>query len=408
MQWSNWYGNLGCSPQSVVLPQTLAELVSAVETAEGSGLRVRPAGAGHSNVPLIVTDGLVVDVRHFSGLLDVDVERSRVTLGAGTRISDIGPLLWEHGLSLTNQGDIDSQAIAGAIATGTHGTGLEIGSLSGAVVGAQIVTGGGEIRTIDESTPDLLRATRTSLGVLGVLTNVTMEVSPAYCLESKYEVGWWTDVISTLRTRLDANRHFLFYWFPSEIAAGAWFKLDPPLHRDQVLMRTMNPVPSDAALKDADTRIDRAYRVFAEPCGPTFHETEFMVPIERAEEALGAVRDMVTTCHPNHGMPFEIRFIAADDAYLSPFADRASCAVSISGAMGVDNTAFFRDCESVFAEFAGRPHWGKWHEYMASRVEDLYPELGRFRAARAELDPLGTFSNGYLQNMLGTAPLVTT
>ena len=166
----------------------------------------------------------------------------------------------------------------------------------------------------------------------------------------------------------------------------------------------MDPLPADAPRADGSPRVGRGYQVFADPSEPTFHELEFMVPVERAQETLGELRAMLLARHPEHPLPLEVRFIAADDAYLSPFSARASCSISVSGVMGEDNAALFRDCERVFAQFDGRPHWGKWHPYDAGDLAALYPDLSAFRQVRAELDPGHLFTNPYLSGLLDGAP----
>lgn len=398
VRWTNWYANQDCAPAEVLRPRSEDEAVAAVERAVTEGRSVRPAGSGHSNVPLVPTDGCVLDLGGLSGVVGID--GLRATVRAGTRICDLGPLLWEHGLSLTNQGDIDGQQIAGAVATGTHGTGRDLGSLSNAVVGARVVRGDGTVVTVDDSTPEWLRAVRTSLGALGVVTELTLQVSPAYSLVSELEPCGWQELAGSWRERLDRHRHFLFYWFPSDASATAWFDLDPPLERDMVLIRTMDQVPNDTVAEREPRRVGRAYQVFPDPSEPDFHELEFMVPVERALDALGELREMFAARHPEHPMPLEVRFIAADDAYLSPFSNRPSCSISISGVMGADNSAVFADCERVFAGFDGRPHWGKWHPYAADTIARLYPDLDRFREVRAAFDPAGTFANDYLDRLL--------
>jgi FAD/FMN-containing dehydrogenase len=253
---------------------------------------------------------------------------------------------------------------------------------------------------VDASTPEQLRAARTSLGALGVLTEVTLQVSPAYSLAAALEPCSWSELMTSWRERLGGHRHFLFYWFPTAGAAQAWFSHDPPLGADSVLVRTMDVLDADAPVENAARRVGPAYQVFADPSEPTFHELEFMVPIERAEDALGELREMLLFTHPDHPLPLEVRFVAADDAYLSPFAARASCSISVSGLLGADNAGVFADCERVFARYDGRPHWGKWHPYDADDLEKLYPDLHRFRAIRDELDPHRTFTNPYLGTLL--------
>lgn len=406
MTWTNWYRNVRCRPQVVERPGSEDEVRDAVRRASVAGLGVRVAGAGHSNVPLVPTDGMLLDLGGLHGLVAVDRDRRQATVRAGTPIADLGPLLWEHGLALRNQGDIDSQRIAGAVATGTHGTGRELGSLSGAVAGARIVVADGDVVDAGPGDPDLLRAARTSLGALGAMTTVTLDVTDAYCLEAR--LGWlpWDEALARWDELLLAHRHVTLYWCPTA-RSGAWLPLDPPVPADGVIVRTMDERPADApprGPRHANPHVDRAYRVFPDVYEPNFHEFEHMVALADAKEAVAAVRELVASTYPEQEFPVEIRFVAADDALLSPFADRASCSISVSAVMGADNEALFADCARVLAPFGARPHWGKWHAFTAERVAHAFPGLPAFADVQRRLDPAGTFLNDHVAGLLGRVP----
>ena len=128
--WSNWAGNQRAQPRLIARPGSVEQVQEAVRTAAGRHEKVRPVGAGHSFAPLCVTDGVLLDLADLTGVVDLDEPAGTVTVYAGTRISALGTALAEHGLALANQGDIDTQAIAGAVSTGTHGTGASFGSFS--------------------------------------------------------------------------------------------------------------------------------------------------------------------------------------------------------------------------------------------------------------------------------------
>ena len=402
MGWTNWYRNLRCQPKVVERPLTEDGVRDAVRRAVDAGLPVRVAGAGHSNVPLVPTEGMLLDLSALRGLVAVDRGCRQATIMAGTPIAEIGPLLWREGLALRNQGDVDSQQLAGAVATGTHGTGCELGSLSGAVAGARIVAADGEVVEVGPDDPPLLRAARTALGALGPMTSITLEVADAYCLEAR--LGWrtWDDALEGWDGLLATHRHVTLYWCPTA-RSGAWLPLDPPVPADGVIVRTMDPRPADAPARGpqhANPFVDRAYRVFADVYEPNFHELEYMVPAQSAKDAVAAVRGLIAASHPDQEFPVEVRFVAADDAILSPFAGRDSCSISVSAVMGADNEALFRDCDRELASFDARPHWGKWHAFTAQRVAAAFPELEVFHAVQARLDSDGVFLNDYLAALL--------
>ncbi|CAI3801079.1 hypothetical protein GLGCALEP_02648 [Pseudomonas sp. MM221] len=168
--WRNWAGNQSCIRAARGAPASEDELCSMVNQASSNGMNVRVAGSGHSFTPVALTNGLHLSLANMSGVRHIDHEKKRVTAAAGTTINAFGKALRAAGLSMVNQGDIDSQSIAGALTTGTHGTGLTLGNLASSIVGMKLVQPNGEVLVVDESTPDLLQAGRVSLGVLGIVS----------------------------------------------------------------------------------------------------------------------------------------------------------------------------------------------------------------------------------------------
>ena len=184
--WTNWAGNVRATPRIVVTPGSIAELRAAVVEAARRGETVRVAGAGHSFAPLCATNGTLLDLSRLAGVERVDSDTGEATIWAGTRIADLGEPLLAQGRALANQGDIDRQAIAGAVSTGTHGTGRKHGSFSAAVRAVELMRPDGELVTIDTTEPERLRAASLSLGLLGVLTRVTLATVPAYKLREQH------------------------------------------------------------------------------------------------------------------------------------------------------------------------------------------------------------------------------
>src|SRR5581483_592382 len=142
--WTNWVGNRTASPAHLATPRDEEEVARLVSTAGAAGIGVRVAGAGHSFTPVVETDGLLLDLSALNGVVSVDAGRHRVRARAATRIRDFYEPLWDAGLALINQGDIDTQQIAGAVSTATHGSGTRYTSLSGVVRGVRLVTASGQ------------------------------------------------------------------------------------------------------------------------------------------------------------------------------------------------------------------------------------------------------------------------
>src|SRR3954469_22742896 len=219
--WRNWSRTVAATPQRVACPADQDELTETVRSAAGDGLQVRAVGAGHSFTPVAASDGVQLHLDRLNAFERVEAQEdgtTHVTVGAGIRLGALNAQLADRGLGMRNLGDIDKQSIAGAISTGTHGTGSRLGGLATQVVGARIVTAKGEVLEVcPETDPELFELARLGLGSVGVLSAGAPEVVPAFKLGA-VEEPWHLDRVLE---RLDGpdglvegNDHFEFYWFP--------------------------------------------------------------------------------------------------------------------------------------------------------------------------------------------------
>lgn len=427
MTWTNWAGDQTCSPLEVATPSTVAEVQACVRDAAKRDLTVRAVGAGHSFSEAALTDGVMVSLDRMTGIIDADRSSGLVKVWAGTRLRDLNEALDAHGLAMENLGDVDVQSIAGATATGTHGTGARLRNISAAVVGAELVRGDGEVVEIDAASEDI-NAARVNLGALGIVTSLTLQTVPAFTLHAVDAPAPLEDVLADLPTLVKDNEHFEFYTFPHSPLAHTrtnnrtterprprskrreWF--DDIFMRNRVLgsifrlqrrfPRTI-PVASRTIPRLAGTteRVEASHRIFVSPRRFRFTETEWAIPIERAAEAVAAVRAIADDHSFKVAMPIEVRFVAADEAYLSPSGGRDSCYVAVHAFEGMPWRGYFTAVEELMLGFEGRPHWGKRHTLDRSTVARLYPRLTDFFAVRDRFDPNGRFVNGYLQRVFG-------
>jgi FAD/FMN-containing dehydrogenase len=213
--WRNWVGNQSFIARHKAEPGSEDELAALVHEASHQKLSIRVAGSGHSFTPVVATSGLLLSLKNMQGLVSADLERKRVVVRSGTRIGDIGRALKQIGLSLANQGDIDTQAIAGALSTGTHGTGIGLGCLSSQAVGMRLVQPDGSVLEIDgDRDPETMAAAQVSIGMLGVISTITLQAISAYNLK---EALWREDFDSCMERHDELaanNRHFSFFWCP--------------------------------------------------------------------------------------------------------------------------------------------------------------------------------------------------
>lgn len=402
--WSNWGGNQTATPAFTVRPRTEDELVRTVRFGIRERLGIRALGAGHSFTP-VQTGGILIDMSAISGVTGTDTERARVRALGGTPISAFGEPMWEAGLSLANQGDIDKQAIAGALATGSHGSGTTLGSFSSALRWARIIDGRGEIVEIGEGDPRLLAA-QTSLGALGILLEVELQAVPRYHLQERITYPTWDETVSTLEQDLAENRHYSFLWCQSDESAPL-YELPTPDGLPMVnrsYTKRYNAIDLDEATGLSDepgARQDRAYRIYPGGFGLPFHELEYYVPAERGLEAVEALQDLIRTRHSDQLYPIEVRWVRRDDGLLSPFQGRDTTVLSVSGAPGTDYWPYLRDVDALLQPYGARAHWGKIHFLTADRLAQLYPGYEEFRTVRREMDPDGVFLNDHLRSLVG-------
>jgi L-gulono-1,4-lactone dehydrogenase len=430
--WRNWAGNQWARPIRLERPAGVAELAETVRRAAEEGLRVRALGSGHSFTAAAAGDGVMIRTDALDGVVQVDRDALLVTVEAGMSLRRLTQVLDAHGLALENMGDIDRQTVAGAISTGTHGTGQHLGGLASQVHALELIGADGQaVRCSEQEDPTLFAAARISLGALGVISRVTLRCVPAFHLHAAEGAMPLEEVLQDL-DRLNAeNDHFEFYWFPhtdialtkrnnradpGDDAAGpgrlrAW--LDEEVLSNGALelvnrIATAAPALSphlnalSARALSGREYTDAAPRVFTSPRRVVFAETEYAVPRQAAAEVVRELRNMTARRGVHTAFPVEVRFTAADDAWLSTAYGRDSTYIAVHQYHRMPYRAYFEAFAEIAAGVGGRPHWGKLHWLDAERLSALYPRFDDFRALRARMDPSGTFANPYLDRVLGT------
>jgi FAD/FMN-containing dehydrogenase len=398
-QWTNWAGNQSCNPKEVGAPTSDEEVAALVAGATERGLEVRVQGGGHSFAPIVPTHGLLVDLRGLSRIRSIDPERRRVVVGPATTVDEFGEPLWRSGLALENQGDIAAQQIAGAVATGTHGSGLRLGSFSSVVRRLRLVTAAGEILEVDEDEPELLHAAQVSIGMLGVVTELELEVAPAYRLRERLEYWSWEEAWGRFEELAPVHRHYSFFWMPSESSAGLYGLAERGVSlQDRCLVKIYDEV--DESVQDCDTprrRVGPAHLIYPMPFDPNFHELEYFVPFERGREAMAAMRELMLSQLPLSAFPMEVRTVRRDNAFLSHSYERDTVVISVSGMPGTDYWPYLRKVDRLLGDFNARVHWGKLHFLTQEQLFLRYPKARAFIETRRALDPAGTFLNDHLR-----------
>jgi L-gulonolactone oxidase len=413
----------------VVEPASEDEVVAALRLAAAAGRTVKVVGAGHSFTDAACTDGHMLRLGRMNGLLSADPESGLATVEAGATIREIGPLLADRGLALENQGDVDSQTIAGAIATATHGTGARFRNISAQVAGLRVVTASGDVlECSSDEDPQLFRAARVGLGAIGVVTAVTLRCAPAYTLRRSDAPRPLDQTLDRLDELVDGSERFELFVFPytrtaltrttertgddpRPLSRRAEWLSDAVLENGllELFMRAGRAAPGAipainrlvTRLFQPSERVDRSYRIYANRRLVRFTEMEYALPRAAGREALERVMTTIERRRLPVSFPIEFRFVAPDDAYLSPATGRDTAYVAVHTYRGMEHEAYFRAVESIMREYDGRPHWGKRHYRTAADLAPAYPDWDRFQEVRERTDPGRLFRNDYLDRVLG-------
>lgn len=426
--WSNWSGVVSIKPSHIVYPRTVEEVRQLVKLCALKGRKLRVIGSGHSFTPLVETQDVLVSLDQLSGVGTVDEASGSVEVWAGTKLKDLSAALYRQGWAQENLGDIDSQSIGGAIGTGTHGTGIQFGSLSTQLLEIQVVTASGELVTCSrERYGDLFRALQVSLGLLGIIVKVRLRVVPL--LKLKYESGRLPleDCLAQLPELRERHRHFEFFWFPhtDTVQVKCLNETDePPAGKkfwsgmNQLVMENalfgllsescrvfprLSKSVSRLSARFVPTGQDVAYshQLFTTQRLVRFNEMEYSVPAESMETVVREIRDKVAEKGYAVHFPVECRYVKGDDIWLSPAYERDSAYIAVHMYKGMEYRAYFADMESIFRRYDGRPHWGKLHTCQAGDLAAVYPKWEEFRQLCKELDPKGLLRNDYLKSLFG-------
>lgn len=425
-RWRNWSGSAQGTPREIVRPRSVTELAQRVGQWGRAGRHVRVVGSGHSFTPLVQTDDVLVSLDDLQGVQSVDAANGRAVALGGTKLKLLGDELLKYGLAQENLGDIDVQSIAGAISTGTHGTGARFGTLATQVEALTLVTADGELLECSpERNPDIFKAAQVSLGMLGVVASVTLRVVPAKRLHFQVRRKRLDDCLANLDAYKRDNSHFEFFWMPYTdwtqakflnetddratgnnlwgefnkivLENGVYWLLSEACRIAPPLTKTVSRI-SASALSSVD-EVDYSHRLYATPRAVRFQEMEYNLPAEQFTAALAEIRACIAREQFNVHFPIECRFVRGDDIWLSPAYGRDSAYIAVHMYRGMPWRAYFDAIEAIFRRYQGRPHWGKLHTQTPASLAALYPHWDDFRRVRAALDPNGVFLNDYLRQL---------
>ncbi|UJR80187.1 D-arabinono-1,4-lactone oxidase [Sandaracinus amylolyticus] len=422
--WSGYHTTI---PARWATPGSEAEIAALLREADRAGRRVKVIGSGHSWSDIALPDDVCVDLRRMRRILAIDAAARTLRVQAGIRLEEITEALDRVGMALPILGSIAKQTIAGAIATGTHGSSLRHGNLASLVVGLRLVTPRGEIAELGPEHP-WLPAARVSLGALGIVTEVTLSTTPAFRLEETLETRPVERVAHELRAIAQSAEYVKVWWLPTQRDALIFRYARTPRRAVRrpiarfVDEKIVNQTLFELALRAAGrypsltkhvnsivmgayfrggSRVDRSDRCFNLAMPPIHRETELALELDDAGGLLSEVDEAIREDALVVNFPCEVRFVAGDDAWMSPAYGRDTCQIGFYQAESPHLARYFACVEEIGARYDARPHWGKEFSMPGERVRAAYPMAPAFLALRRELDPRGTVQNRFLDRVLG-------
>ncbi|MFC5470978.1 D-arabinono-1,4-lactone oxidase [Cohnella suwonensis] len=425
--WKNWSGVVNASPQRVEYPENVDQAVAIVRKAAEEKRYVRIVGSGHSCTPLAASDQVLVSLDRMQGIVRIDREERTAVVWAGTKLKALGHLLHNEGLAQENLGDIDVQSIAGAISTGTHGTGTQLGNLATQVIGLTIVNGRGKVLECSETShPDLFKALQISLGVMGIIVQVKLRLQPSYVMAFESKKMTLDEILQNLEALRQNNRHFGFFWFPYTrmCQVKLWNVTDQPAEEhkirdfinDRLFENTffgllselcrMFPSVSGAMSKLTASsipvmrKVNYSHRLLTGDRLVKFNEMEYSVPAEAMADVIREIGEAKMKEKFDIHFPIECRYVARDSIWLSPAYERDSAFIAVHTYRGMPYERYFQAMEEIFLKYDGRPHWGKMHNLKSGELSKRYPMWHEFGEARKKMDPDGLFLSPYMKALL--------
>lgn len=426
--WKNWAGNQSARPMTITSPRSVEAVADLITGARMRQEKVKCVGSGHSFTSAAATQGHLVTLDNWSGLVSIDRTSLEVTVKAGTTLSVLNELLHKEGLALPNLGDIAYQTVAGAISTSTHGTGIALTGLAGQVRGFTLVDGQGQVHHCNrENNPEIFDVGRVSIGALGIITHYTLQAVPAFRLRALERALPLDVVLERIDEFVDNNDHFEFFWLPhtpwaltktnnrtqdpleplpkvrgwiektfmENFAFGALCHLGKM--RPSLIPKLATALPSSGKRQ----YVNDSFKIFASPRLVRFYEMETAIPRAHVVPALREIRQMIDSRGYLLNFPVEVRFTAADDIPMSTAFERESAYIAVHVFKGMEYEPYFRDVEAILKAYGSRPHWGKLHFRDAEDLAQQYSRFDEFVALRHRLDPDRVFANDYLDQVLG-------
>lgn len=412
----NWAGNHTYSTENVLYPVTIAEVVELVKHYP----KLRGLGTRHAFNTIADSDAVLISLERLKRSVSFDHDRKQATISANINYGELCPLLHQAGYALANMASLPHISVIGACITATHGSGVGNQTLAASVAGLTFVAADGEIITLSREKDENFDGAVVSLGALGIVVELTIDLVsafdirqhvylnlPAESLASNFDqimaaaysvslfTDWQQDAINQVWLKHRIDDRLLFD--PADSFLGA----QPAIHEMHPIAE-LSPNSCTYQLGISGPWHERLphFRIDATPSAGNELQSEYFVARQQALKALDAIRALRHQIAP-HLLTSEIRTIAADRFWMSPFYDQDTVGIHFTWKQdwpAVRNV--LPQIESALEPFSARPHWGKLFTMSPTRLQSLYPNLAQFRALLSHYDPSGKFRNAFIETNL--------
>jgi len=425
VEWSNWAGNVKATPTYYHQPKSIQDIQDIVDSCRIREVPLRVTGAAHSFSPIAQPEDDTLSLQNFRGLISYDEELMEARVWAGTYLHEAVSILGKIGMAFENLGDIQEQSIAGAICTGTHGTGINLGSLSNQIIAWTWVDGTGKVNHHRRADDDLSKALSLSLGLMGIIIDVTIKTVPLYSLKVVSARQSFNDALEAWSTDIINYRHIEWFYFPGTdivqvkkssiipfIKQGKKSKTSEYINDNVVETLAFKLISEACAFKPRLTREmtkfsaknvplgtkkGMYYEVLASKRKVRFTETEYAIPLNQFEIVIKEIHQFLMA-HPFYvHFPIECRVTAGEDSFLSPTQGERTAYIAFHMYNRIDEGPYFKWVHNLMARYGGRPHFGKMNELTYEKMHEIYPNVEKFMAIRKKYDPNQVFMGPYFQ-----------
>lgn len=442
INWDRWGDYIHHKHKKIFYPENLNDVKAIINKAIKKNYNIRAVGSLHSWRSIVNTNGYIINTDKLNKILYIDKQNKRVKVECGIKLKNLFKILADNNLALSNQGFIAEQSIAGAISTGTHGTG-HTGCLSDFVIELEILDGLGNLHKVSkESNSDWLSYLRVNLGALGFIYSVTLECQDLFLLNHKREISDWDDALENYDKYFSENDYYMFMGHPRYdiVLNFFWNKLGNKnsfvkrsYFRDIPEYTVTNNYLSRAAIKSISYMPligNRLIQVWLYSMQKSLHsqysylslspiinpvsvdyyiEAEYAIEIKDFAKVMQEIRDFYIEYENENNLSlaavYTCRFSPGFDlSNLSLAYKRDTAYITINILNYFDNYMdFFRKLDIIFERYLARPHWGKFHFLNKDKVSLLYGQenIEKFNLLRDKLDPNKIFANDYIKKCFG-------